>query len=496
MQAYSYHTQLRVVLFIEVALLTIAFLLATLFWTSVCEGSLESCLMSGAVAKPLTFLALSVIRPFVFTPLFFLALLGGKAFGPVGGALLTAIGSVISGVCVYWITKIIGERLAKPWLRANLPATSRFIRSQDYKIVFALRLLPILPFDVASFLFGALDFRLRSVVFATFIGALPEAYLYAKLVDPSESTLGSTVTSLLVFGICVLLPLLIFEFISRKNGTSLWQTAKAMYRELTYEVKVNNDIVRRASFDKDKTPVLLLYGFFSSRRAMTVLEKMLIARGHQVLTFNLGGLFGTFNTRDIIETAQFIDYKIKRQIDRHGFKKVHIVAHSKGGMVALWWTLKQGGYQYCDKIVTMGTPFKGSRFTYLALVTPLGFLWRDVWQMRPRSSFLKSLHGADIPESLHVFCLHSRRDRVARGTQGLFKPKNPKSAARVTSIPMDQISHFEFLYRRDVGDTITALLNDCGGSSVPSAGTGGTVAATSDTSDSPDSPKNNLRANA
>lgn len=458
MNVYSYAKQVRAVVAIELSIIAIAVTIATLFWVNLCDSTLESCLASGGFAKPATFLLLSAIRPFVFTPLLFVAIIGGNSFGPIWGTLLTALGSVLSCLAVFGITKLVGKRLAKPWLRANLPATFKFIRSQDYKLVFASRLIPIVPFDLVSFLFGAMDFRMKSVAIATFFGALPEAYLFAKLVDPSETLLSSTLTSVLVFGLCVVTPLIVVEFLSRKKGTGMWQLLKAMYREINYEVQSNNEIVKRSRFEADKTPVLLLYGFFSSRRAVTVLERMLTSRGHQVLSFNLGGLMGTFFTRDILETANFIDYKIKRQIERHGFKKIHIVAHSKGGMVALWWVLKLGGSKFCDKVVTMGTPFSGSRFTYLALVTPLGFLWRDVWQMRPGSMFIKSMHDVEVPEDVTIYCLHSERDKVARGGTGVFKPK--AGAARVKDVPMDHISHFEFLYRRDVGDTISALLKE------------------------------------
>src|SRR5690606_31629256 len=255
---------------------------------------------------------------------------------------------------------------------------------------------------------------------------------------------------------CIITPLLIMEWIGRGRGTGLWQLMGNMYREILYEVRANNDIVKRHQFDKDKTPVLLLYGFFSSRRTVTVLERMLTARGFQVMSFNLGGLLGTFFTRGILETASFIDYKIKRQFERHGFKKIHIVAHSKGGLVALWWVLKLGGSQYCDRIVTIGTPFRGSSLVYLALITPLGFFWRDVWQMRPRSMFLKSLHDVTIPEDVHIYCLHSERDKVASGKQGVFQPRIP--SANIHPVPMHHLSHFEFLYRRDVGDTIAHIL--------------------------------------
>lgn len=456
MTVYSYAKQVRVVVLVELALLAFAFGVGTIFWTHLCDETLASCVANGPVAGPLTFLLLCLIRPFVFTPLLFAAVIGGKAFGTAGGTILTSIGALLSALVVFGIAKYVGRRLVKPWLRSNLPATFKFIRSQDYKIVLALRLIPILPFDLMSFVFGALDFRFRQVMIWTFIGSLPEAYLFAKLVDPTDTLLGATLKSLGVLGSCLIAPLIFFEYLSRKKGTGLWQTCKAMWSEIHYEVQSNNDIVRRQTFDPEKTPVLLLYGFFSSRRAVTVLERMLTTRGHQVLSFNLGGLMGTFFTRDILETANFIDYKVKRQIERHGFKKVHVVAHSKGGMVALWWVLKLGGSKYCDRVVTMGTPYKGSNLTYLALVTPLGLIWRDVGQMRPGSMFLKSLHDVEVPDDVKIFCMHSAKDRVASGQAGIFRPR--RNAGQVQAVAMDHISHFEFLYRRDVGDMISRLL--------------------------------------
>ena len=449
--------QIRAVLAVELAILACLFVFAFIFWHQLCSNSLDSCLVEDGSPRVITFLVLSAIRPFVFTPLAFIAILSGKAFGPWLGTLLTAVGSLLSCLSVFGIGKLLGKRYTKPWLSTNLPATFKFIRSQDYKIVFAARLLPVMPFDILSFLFGAFDLRFRSVAIASLIGVLPEAYLYAKLVDPAQSVLGSTVTLLELIAVSIIIPLVIFEFISRKNGSGMWQRLKAVLAEIRFEARTNNDIVKRRVFDPNQTPVLLLYGFFSSRRTMTQLESHLTSRGHQVMSFNLGGLLGTFFTADIIETANFIDYKIKRQFERHGFKKIHIVAHSKGGLVALWWALKLGGNRYCDKIITMGTPFEGTWLTYLALVTPLGFLWRDVGQMRPGSAFLSDLRNAEMPSNLNIYCVHSQRDQIAKGRGGVFQPMS--SSPQVTGVPMHDIGHFEMLYRPEIADKVTDLLH-------------------------------------
>jgi triacylglycerol lipase len=390
-----------------------------------------------------------------------LALIAGDAYGPYWGTLITASGLTLSCAILYFPAKYLGKIHIKPFLSSNLPAMWKFIRTQDYKVVFITRFIPLFPFDIFSILFGIADFRFKSVIIGTFFGSLAESYMFARLVDPSASLLTQTAKSLTMFGFIALAPLLIYEIFERKKGSSLWNRVRNMYREFVFEIRANNEIVHRQTYSKEKIPVILLYGFFSSRRSLTVLERILQARGFQVMSFNLGGLFGVFFTRGISETARFIDTKIRRQIHRHDFKKVHIVAHSKGGLVAMWWLLKLGGHRVCDKLITMGTPFKGSWLTYLAIISPLGFFWPDVWQMRPGSSFLKDLHGTTVPRSLRVHCLYSLKDRVTPGTAGLFEP-TARPEGKITPIPMHHISHFEFLYRRDVGDVLTKLLLEPG----------------------------------
>ena len=454
----SYRKQIKTVMLIELAIITVAGSIAYTFWQGMCDGSWSSCLAEGW-GRPFSFFVLAAFRPLLFTPIMIVAFIGGDAFGHFWGTIFTAVGTTASGMIVYFFAKMLGRRYSKPWLSANLPATWKLIRTQDYKLVFATRLIPVFPFDLMSFVYGALSFRGSAVFFATLIGSIPEAYMFTRLsIETDATVLESTIRTLTEFSLATLFPLIIYEVIARKRGSSLWTRLKRVYRELVYEARATNNIVKSQTYSGDKTPVILLYGFFSSRRALTVLERLLTQQGHQVMSFNLGGLFGVFFTRGIEEAARFLDMKIGRQIKRHGFERFHIVSHSKGGLVALWWLLRLGGVRYCDTLITMGTPFTGSRLTYLALVTPLGFFWRDVWQMRPNSLFLKELHELEIPPELSVFCFHSEKDKVSTGINGVFRPLEAKG--RIVPVPMHAVSHFEFLTRRDVGDYLAKILRE------------------------------------
>lgn len=455
----SYRKQIQTVLLIEIALIFGFGLIAFLFWSNVCQGTRWGECLGNTDGAPFWFVVYSIMRPVIATPVFILALIAGDAYGPILGTIMAAFGVTLSCLLLYLPAKYIGKIYIKPFLSANLPAMWRLMRTQDYKIVFITRWIVVFPFDLFSIVFGVADFRFKAVLFATFFGVLPECYIFARMAgNINEGLLQQAFTSLMIIGAAALVPTLTYEVLARKGGSSLWNRVKGVYRELIFEIRANNEIVRRQEYSAGKIPVILLYGFFSSRRSLTVMERILQARGFQVMSFNLGGLFGVFFTKGIKETARFIEAKIERQIQRHGFKKVHIVAHSKGGLVALWWLLKLDGWKYCDRIVTMGTPFKGSMFTYFALVTPLGFIWRDVWQMRPGSEFLQDLHSLKIPSSTKIYCLYSDRDGIANGRDGMFEPQN--TDAEVVGIPMNHIGHFEFLYRRDVGDVLTRLLKD------------------------------------
>ena len=453
---YNYYRQLRTVLLLELSLLTLGIFGAVSLWDGLCDSSLIACLRDESLSIP-GFLFLSLIRPFVLTPVPIFALMAGNSYGSWMGAVLTAASAVLSCFGVYLFATILGKRLVTPWIRWNLPQTLRFLRSQDWKIILLVRLIPVLPFDVMTFLFGLLGFRLHWIIVFTFLGVLPEAYIFSQLADPESTPMYTTVMTVSVFCCFFLLPGAIIEFISRKRGSGMWMRLKAMWHELHTEITLNNSIVKRREHDPRKRPVLLLYGFFSSRRSLTVLERILTFRGYEVFSFNMGGLLGVFFTKGIVESARFVDFKLKRQFERHNFQEIDIIAHSKGGLVAMWWLLKMGGHIHCKRLITMGTPFKGSRLTWLGLVTPVGLMFRDIWQMRPGSLLLKELHECPVPRNLRIYNLYSNRDKVATGDSGVFVPPE-ESADTVVPIPLHHLSHFEFLYRRDVGDTLARLL--------------------------------------
>src|SRR5262249_42974337 len=85
---------------------------------------------------------------------------------------------------------------------------------------------------------------------------------------------------------------------------------------------------RLTDFTRCEHPVLLLYGFGGTRRVFSILERRLRKDGFGVFSFNLGGLFDTFNTRSIEDMAQLVHEKVERLCQKYHLNKISIIGHS------------------------------------------------------------------------------------------------------------------------------------------------------------------------
>ncbi len=159
-------------------------------------------------------------------------------------------------------------------------------------------------------------------------------------------------------------------------------------------------------------PVILVQGFMGTRGVLQPLENYLRSVGHDVISVDLG----VFNISDIRRSAEILGYKIERILEKfghiHGFKKVHIIGHSMGGLIGLYYVKKLGGHRVVEKLIAMGTPFHGT-WTSLIGLFPLGLFSRGIWQMLPKSSFLKSLLKRNpLSEETEIISICAKFDTI------------------------------------------------------------------------------------
>ena len=247
-----------------------------------------------------------------------------------------------------------------------------------------------------------------------------------------------------------------------------YRKLKRKLRDLAGYVEFNrkgNDIVRRTDFTQCPRPVLLLYGFLSTRRTFEVLERRLRRDGFCVWSINLGGLFDAFNTKGIDESAEKVREKVERLYARYpGMGPLSIIGHSKGGLIGRYYVKRLGGDTRVKNLVTLGTPHNGSPSAYWGIVTA-GTFSKSVWQMTPMSPFIRRLKMGAFPRSVRFVSMYSKADRMSPFPCCILEDNT--GAGNLFNIELSNVTHREFVVKRSVYDLIRRELAAGYGDPVP-----------------------------
>ncbi|MBI4196970.1 MAG: alpha/beta fold hydrolase [Deltaproteobacteria bacterium] len=219
-----------------------------------------------------------------------------------------------------------------------------------------------------------------------------------------------------------------------------------------------NKIERLTDFGSCQHPVLLLHGYGATRRVFTLLERRLRAAGFSVFSYNLGGIFNTFNTRSIEELAHHVKEKVERLCRRHKLKKISIIGHSKGGIIGHYYIKRLGGYRRVKNLITLGTPHYGNPWALMALFSPLSLVSRSLWEMAPFSRFLRQLNRGRFPSKVRFISIYSRKDRVCFYRSAMLEI--PKGSKNMKNVELKEVSHVDYLLNKKVFDLIRKELGD------------------------------------
>lgn len=218
-----------------------------------------------------------------------------------------------------------------------------------------------------------------------------------------------------------------------------WRTYGALRDQLGSVRKTylsSDRIRRRDDMGKQEELVLLIHGFFQTRNIWEVMEDRLRHDGFGVMSFNLGGLLSRFNTHPAERSAELIAGKIEALSKRHGFSRLHIIGHSKGGLIARRYVQQHGGEQRVKSVITLGTPHHGTP-TALVGVALMGFglLSSSPRDLLPRSKLIHTLHRDSFPVEIPLTSIYSKADVVCPYWASVLRPRPEETHIRNVEIP-------------------------------------------------------------
>ena len=171
---------------------------------------------------------------------------------------------------------------------------------------------------------------------------------------------------------------------------------------LTYPLRVIHDLTPFRAQARGENPILLVHGWGANSACFLVIQIWLKWRGYK-------NVYAVSYTPPVID-ARKLAAQLARHIDKAlaatGADKVHIVAHSMGGLLTRYAIKNLGMADKIDKVITLGSPHMGSK---LAGMLPGG---GNIPQMRYQSEFARELADGGLTPGHNVryFSIYSEFD--------------------------------------------------------------------------------------
>ncbi|RMF21932.1 MAG: TVP38/TMEM64 family protein, partial [Cyanobacteria bacterium J083] len=102
-----------------------------------------------------------------------LNLTGGAIFGAWWGTLWTTVAAIIAAIVAFAFTRTIGRDLIAQKLAGRWEAIDAEMHQGGLFYMFAIRLLPIIPYGIVNFAAGLTSIRFRDYLVGTLLGTVP-----------------------------------------------------------------------------------------------------------------------------------------------------------------------------------------------------------------------------------------------------------------------------------------------------------------------------------
>jgi uncharacterized membrane protein YdjX (TVP38/TMEM64 family) len=140
------------------------------------------------------FIIIYALATVLFVPGSVLTIGAGFIFGLGLGVVAVSIGSVAGAALAFLASRYLARKKIESLARRNekFASIDRAIGEQGWKLVFLLRLSPLIPFNLSNYFYGITAIKFWPYVLASWIGMLPGTVLYVYLGTVGKAGVEST----------------------------------------------------------------------------------------------------------------------------------------------------------------------------------------------------------------------------------------------------------------------------------------------------------------
>lgn len=135
--------------------------------------SLKNFITKLGIFAPLLYIFLYILATILLLPSTPLNVSGGLIFGFWGGLFWTATGAIIAAIVSFAYSRFLGRKWAKKRFGVYLQKLDKEIKRGAMGYIFAIRLLPLIPYGIVNFGAGLTSISEKDYIFGTIFGTIP-----------------------------------------------------------------------------------------------------------------------------------------------------------------------------------------------------------------------------------------------------------------------------------------------------------------------------------
>ena len=142
----------------------------------------------------LVFASVYIVAALLLGPVWLLTLVAGLTWGLPTALPLVSAASTAAAALAFLLARHLARARVEDFARRNptFAAVDRAIERKGWRIVFLLRLSPLVPYGPSNYLYGVTGIRFWPYVLASWIGMLPVTVLYLTIGAAGRAAIGGS----------------------------------------------------------------------------------------------------------------------------------------------------------------------------------------------------------------------------------------------------------------------------------------------------------------
>lgn len=151
----------------------IATVIGIVLLSGIDRSQLQLWLQQMGIWAPVLYILIYSIATICILPSTPLNLTGGAIFGAVWGTVWTSIAAILAAVLAFGFSRTIGRSFVAQKLAGKWESIDREMQQGGFFYMFAIRLLPLIPYGIVNFAAGLTSIKFRDYFLGTLIGTVP-----------------------------------------------------------------------------------------------------------------------------------------------------------------------------------------------------------------------------------------------------------------------------------------------------------------------------------